>query len=284
MNSLCSNKDYKIRQTMAASIYQIALILGRDLTTRDLVPLFVDFFNDLDEVKAIALKNLTNFLKVIDRSHHDEIIVYLEKCLKTDNETNWRFREELAKQVLELVVMYENTEKHECLLYLTGLSFRLLMDKVNSVREIAFDALVARSRKCNHDEITYIVTIMVNEFAKNNHWRRRQSFVVLCHKMMLQKTIHPKIFVADLLGELFLLSSDSVPNVRLVVAKCFSKAVITHRKCYYCLNYISLVLTHDFFFIFQLQLLLIMSYLKRLKVFLRNSVWMMIEMLGKWQR
>lgn len=49
---------------MASSIHQLAVILGEDLATKDLVPVFNGFIKDLDEVRIGALKHLAEFLKV----------------------------------------------------------------------------------------------------------------------------------------------------------------------------------------------------------------------------
>jgi hypothetical protein len=40
------------------------VILGEDLATKDLVPVFNGFIKDLDEVRIGALKHLAEFLKV----------------------------------------------------------------------------------------------------------------------------------------------------------------------------------------------------------------------------
>ena len=40
------------------------MILGEDLATEDLVPVFSGFIKDLDEVRIGALKHLADFLKV----------------------------------------------------------------------------------------------------------------------------------------------------------------------------------------------------------------------------
>jgi hypothetical protein len=50
---------------VASSIHQLAVILGEDLATKDLVPVFNGFIKDLDEVRIGALKHLAEFLKVI---------------------------------------------------------------------------------------------------------------------------------------------------------------------------------------------------------------------------
>ena len=52
---------------MASSIHELAVILGEDLATEDLVPVFSGFMKDLDEVRIGALKHLADFLKVFFR-------------------------------------------------------------------------------------------------------------------------------------------------------------------------------------------------------------------------
>jgi serine/threonine-protein phosphatase 4 regulatory subunit 1 len=49
---------------VASSIHELAVILGEDLATKDLVPVFNGFIKDLDEVRIGALKHLAEFLKV----------------------------------------------------------------------------------------------------------------------------------------------------------------------------------------------------------------------------
>lgn len=58
----------------------------------------------------------------------------------TDNEWNWRFREELAEQLLAAVNLFtpEDTRKH-----LTPIAISLMLDKVAAVRQVAL-CLVSR--------------------------------------------------------------------------------------------------------------------------------------------
>jgi len=44
----------------------LAAILGPEITTKDLLPIFTGFLRDLDEVRIGVLKNLADFLRVID--------------------------------------------------------------------------------------------------------------------------------------------------------------------------------------------------------------------------
>ena len=58
----------------------------------------------------------------------------MSEFILTDNEWNWRFREELALQLLEAVDLFtpEDTRKH-----LTPIAISLLLDKVAAVRHVA---------------------------------------------------------------------------------------------------------------------------------------------------
>ena len=53
-----------MRRTLAFSIHELAVILGEDITHRDLVPVFDGFLKDLDEVRIGILRHLADFLRV----------------------------------------------------------------------------------------------------------------------------------------------------------------------------------------------------------------------------
>ena len=56
--------QWKVRRTLAFSIHELAVIVGEDITGRDLVPVFNGFLKDLDEVRIGVLKHLADFLRV----------------------------------------------------------------------------------------------------------------------------------------------------------------------------------------------------------------------------
>lgn len=147
LHTLCNDINWKIRKTVATFIYQIGLIIGRDNANRDLVPIFMGFFMDLDEVTIEALRNLMDFLQIIDTPFHHKILFRLGCSLHTDNYTNWRFREELVQQVLNLIRKYGLVYNADCIIYLTGIAITLLSDDVCSVRDIALNAVSLKRQK-----------------------------------------------------------------------------------------------------------------------------------------
>ena len=62
--------QWKVRRTVASSIHELAVIVGEDVATEDLVPVFNGLIKDLDEVRIGALKHLAHFLKVTLLSRH----------------------------------------------------------------------------------------------------------------------------------------------------------------------------------------------------------------------
>lgn len=134
--SLSSAKHWKVRRTLASSIHEIAMILGEELTATDLVPIYDGFIKDLDEVRIGVLKHLATFLKILKPADRCQYLPRLSDFLATDNEWNWRFREELATQLLEIVSLFSPNDVAQSI---APLSFQLLVDKVAAVRTIALE-------------------------------------------------------------------------------------------------------------------------------------------------
>jgi serine/threonine-protein phosphatase 4 regulatory subunit 1 len=130
--ALASDMQWKVRRTLASSIHELGIILGEEAAGQDLIPIFNGFLKDLDEVRIGLLKHLADFLKLLKHSDRKEYLPRLSEFLKMDNERNWRFREELAKQIGHLVVLFSPEEVKE---HLSPIALVLLKDKVSSVRQ-----------------------------------------------------------------------------------------------------------------------------------------------------
>merc|ERR1712180_444778 len=101
--TLANDMQWKVRRTLANSIHELAVILGPEVASQDLVPIFNGFIKDLDEVRIGVLKHLADFLSLLSPEARAEYLPRLEEFLKMDNDRNWRFRFELCSQVAALV-------------------------------------------------------------------------------------------------------------------------------------------------------------------------------------
>jgi serine/threonine-protein phosphatase 4 regulatory subunit 1 len=62
---LAEDNNWKVRQTLAYSIHELARILGTECTQAELVPVFDSFIKDVDEVRMGIVSNLHKFFKVL---------------------------------------------------------------------------------------------------------------------------------------------------------------------------------------------------------------------------
>lgn len=130
---LANDMQYKVRKTIASSLHELAIILGPEMATEYLIPLFDGFIKDLDEVRIGVLKHLAQFLQLINADTRTSYLPKLAQFLRTDNEWNWRFRYELAQQLLEAVRLFKPSDTAK---YIGVLAIDLLCDKVAAVREM----------------------------------------------------------------------------------------------------------------------------------------------------
>lgn len=127
-----------MRSTLASGIHEIAIIIEKDYAARDLVPIFNGFIKDLEEVRIGALRHLSTFLKVLSPQDRMQYLPRLNGFLITDSKLNWRLREELVKQLCEILHLYT---KNDVAQYIAPLLLHLMQDRAAAVREEALDAV-----------------------------------------------------------------------------------------------------------------------------------------------
>ncbi|XP_011144837.1 serine/threonine-protein phosphatase 4 regulatory subunit 1 isoform X2 [Harpegnathos saltator] len=225
--SLSSAKQWKVRRTLASSIHEIALILGEELTATDLVPIYDGFIKDLDEVRIGVLKHLATFLKILKPTDRCQYLPRLSDFLATDNEWNWRFREELATQLLEAVTLFSPKDVAKSI---APLSLQLLVDKIAAVRTVALDLVTRIVSHLSVDDA--LVTSLIHELRdtlvpNSKKWIRRQTYAILCAHLLHNGAVAGSMFTKEMLPNLIGLSFDRVPNVRLAVARTLANNVST---------------------------------------------------------
>jgi len=216
--TLANDMQWKVRRTLASSIHELGVILGEEVASKDLVPIFNGFIKDLDEVRIGMLKHLAEFLRLLQEKERREYLPKLEEFLKMDNERNWRFRLELADQLGLLVNLFPAEDVKA---FLAPIALSLVQDRVAAVR-CAATLVVSNMIQTHHSSLnTYLIAELVDKLANSSHWSRRQTFGVLCGELV--KSIPYTAFSQDLLPHLLELAFDLVPNVRLSVARVLGR-------------------------------------------------------------
>ncbi|XP_051996771.1 serine/threonine-protein phosphatase 4 regulatory subunit 1-like isoform X2 [Xyrauchen texanus] len=225
--TLATDVQWKVRRTLAFSIHELAVILGDQLTAADLVPIFNCFLRDLDEVRIGVLKHLYDFLKLLNAEKRREYLYQLQEFTVTDNSRNWRFRYELAEQLILIIKLYSHNDVYD---YLRQIALNLCSDKVSEVRWISYKLVVEILQKlysCEaHDLGVNFINELIMRFCHCSKWVGRQAFAFICQVVVEEDCMRMEHFAQHLLPSLLSLSSDPVPNVRVLVAKALRQSVL----------------------------------------------------------
>lgn len=71
---------------------------------------------------------------------------------------------------------------------------------------------------------------LAEQSAHSSRWNRRQTFALLCSRLISERVLSDEMFACDVLPHLLDLSWDPVPNVRLAVARTLASDIMQHRK------------------------------------------------------
>ncbi|XP_030625527.1 serine/threonine-protein phosphatase 4 regulatory subunit 1 [Chanos chanos] len=223
--TLASDMQWKVRRTLAFSIHELALILGDQLTAADLVPIFNSFLKDLDEVRIGVLKHLYDFLKLLHQETRRKYLYQLQDFLVTDNSRNWRFRSELAEQLVLLLELYSGQDVYD---YLRPLALNLCTDRVSSVRWTSYrlvSEIVRKLSSCPSLLVDFLAEL-VDKFCHSPKWSGRQAFAFVCQLVVEEDCVSLEQFCEHLLAPLLQLASDPVPNVRVLLAKTIRQSLL----------------------------------------------------------
>ncbi|XP_070693362.1 serine/threonine-protein phosphatase 4 regulatory subunit 1 isoform X2 [Pempheris klunzingeri] len=230
--TLATDVQWKVRRTLAFSIHELAVILGDQLTAADLVPIFNGFLKDLDEVRIGVLKHLYDFLKLLHADKRREYLYQLQEFMVTDNSRNWRFRYELAEQLIMIIELYSHYDVYD---YLRQIALTLCSDKVSEVRWISYKLVVEILQKlyaCGADDLGLnFINELTVRFCHCPKWVGRQAFAFICQAIVEEDCMPMEQFSQHLLPSLLSLSSDPVANVRVLVAKALRQSVM--EKAYF---------------------------------------------------
>uniref|UniRef100_A0A8C7XZ09 Putative WW-binding domain-containing protein n=1 Tax=Oryzias sinensis TaxID=183150 RepID=A0A8C7XZ09_9TELE len=225
--TLASDVQWKVRRTLAFSIHELAVILGDQLTAADLVPIFNGFLKDLDEVRIGVLKHLYDFLKLLHADKRREYLYQLQEFMVTDNSRNWRFRYELAEQLILIIELYNHRDVYD---YLRHIALTLCSDKVSEVRWISYKLVVEILQKLYASRADDLGLDFINEltvrFCHCPKWVGRQAFAFICQAVVEEDCMPMEQFSQHLLPSLLSLSTDPVANVRVLVAKALRQSVM----------------------------------------------------------
>jgi len=229
---LASDMQWKVRRTLASSIHEIGGMLGQQVVTQDLLPVFDGFMKDLDEVRIGVLKHLSDFLALLAEKERRQYLPRLSDFLKLDNEQNWRFRQELALQLQTVTGLFTAADSAH---FLLPLALTLAADRVAAVRLPAFTLVSQIMKQVSENNwegssvmLGPLLVDLTTKFCSGNRWMLRQSYVNICNQLVTDRSLPLEEFAKLLLEPLLALKQDRVPNVRLVLARVINLQLKYH--------------------------------------------------------
>lgn len=210
---LVKDVQWRVRKSLACSLHVLAGILGTALAEQHLLGAFELLVRDLDEVRVGVLQSLAQFVAVLSpdaRVRYLALVVEIKEAAE-----NWRFRELIADQFAGLASLYQPDVVAE---RLVPVLLQLCEDSVASVRDVAATAVgpVLRILADSPEPLLAFAT-RVRDLALGESYQTRQLYVRCCHCLL--DHVEPGLVDAHFLEPLLRLKDDSVPNVRLVLAK-----------------------------------------------------------------
>ncbi|KAG1754514.1 armadillo-type protein [Suillus lakei] len=214
--TLAQDRSPKIRRTLAASLGDLAKIIGPDNAQRDMMSLWWDAMRseDENEIKFKAIEAVPLFVEALGEGRaREEVITGLLTVWEEGWLRNWRAREGVIKIIADLSGGPERPDSIRTLLR------KALEDDFGAVRETAISVIC----RIAPQDIWRHTFNMVNEdmlsLANSPIFRRRMTFVA-CQQALASSAGGLSILVDDARWHaLERLSNDSIVGVRIGVAR-----------------------------------------------------------------
>lgn len=221
---LSCDSSLKVRQSLAASLHEIAKLVGPAATEQDLLPVLDRFLMDEEdgEVKIAALENAHVVLaQLSDKSVALPKLVKLHEMWSTSFSADWRLREALALQIPQLADDFVLLDEEGCLMSIMQMA---LVDPVSSVRQAGVKATPAIYRNfAEHDQtVADGVLGMLTDMGEASAYRMRVGFLLAACALVddpSESKIQRSSFQLVVLPRLLTMADDPVVDVRMALAK-----------------------------------------------------------------
>ncbi|WFD05339.1 hypothetical protein MVES1_000669 [Malassezia vespertilionis] len=207
-----------VRNSLAASLHEIAKLIGTQAAERDLVPVVEQFIRDpCAEVTATLLEHIDEFWYVLSPECVKNQLQQLPMLWLSQLSRDWRLRETIARHITSIAPSLLLTDEDGCLVTLLLLA---LNDPIYAVRDIGVQAVhVTYTTFRAHDEaVADGFLSMLGDLVEASAYRQRVTFLYVV-RALVQQGIAADRFEALLLKHLVCLGTDSVRDVRIALAR-----------------------------------------------------------------
>ncbi|XP_054724717.1 serine/threonine-protein phosphatase 4 regulatory subunit 1-like [Uloborus diversus] len=217
-----------IRKIMATSFHELVMIVDQEIFNKDLLPFFKEFLVDCDEVRDKVVEHLSDIVQ----HGGDSARIAFSTAMKSGTleccGRNWRFEFTLAKQLSSIIMLFDTKEVSR--IYLP-FALDLLKNKISVIRHAAVELLAIILKhlltdKATLDFVARTLHNLVENYKNAQKWNRRQLYVDFSEQIAIKQSLSMDMYVEKIVPHLLALARDSVPNVRLSVARSFARSLV----------------------------------------------------------
>ncbi|GFQ82180.1 hypothetical protein TNCT_717381 [Trichonephila clavata] len=218
-----SFSEWRNRCAIASSLPQLASMLGHDIIMEDLLPKFLEFLTDVDEVRQSVVLQIPDFLCHVPSEERCQFFVYIKDFLGEADSMKWRFRCSVAEQLSATLKL---CNPHSIEKYFVPVALTLLQDKVSSVRLAAAEFMANIIKNVLDDTKLNLLSKLDVTYRQAHKWNHRQMYVFVCEQLAKKRSVSVDAYVEQIVPKLFSLAWDIVPNVRLALSRCIALTLL----------------------------------------------------------
>jgi len=197
----------KVTRTLCCSLHEIAKIVGSEVSSSELLPIFLERIENINEITLHLLKNAGFLLSFATKEQKENFLDKMQG-LYEDSGNRWRIREVIANNVFDYCKNYKPTTIFKNywphILSLCG-------DNVWCVRTCSAKNLWRFLDYCKEEEFVGLMCSDLICFSTDGKWTMRQVFCIACAEMWRIENVLLKYFLEPLTE----LVGDKVVGVRI---------------------------------------------------------------------
>ncbi|KAJ6547456.1 armadillo-type protein [Mycena capillaripes] len=216
---IADNKEVAVRRSLAASLGELAKIIGEENAERDLMGVWWDAVrSEEEEVREKALECVEVFVAALRKEPQIAVVSGLLTIWQEGVFRGWRERQGIARSLVGLT----NSVGHDIPGVLRGLLRKALEDNVAAVREAAISALPHFwSMFADQQSVLADLRENIRALSQSETYRQRMTFVA-CLQALIVGAPDNKPFISsvdDLWSAVSSLADDDVVGVRIGIAR-----------------------------------------------------------------
>jgi serine/threonine-protein phosphatase 4 regulatory subunit 1 len=215
---------HKVTRTLCCSLHEIAKIVGAEVTSSELLPIFLERVEDINDSTIQLLKNAGFILSLATKEQREDFLDKMQG-LYEDSGHKWRIREVIANNLFEYCKNYEPiTIFKKCWPHILS----LCGDDVWCVRNCAAKNAWYFLDYCKEEEFIGLMRSDLVCFAADEKWTTRQVFCIICGEMWRLASTLLEYFLESLVE----LAGDKAYGVRIAVSNALKELATNNGNCF----------------------------------------------------